>query len=361
MTRTRIPGLVCAFVLCGILVAGLAPFRRPRNAVTWLGNENGLRFGRYGTIWSSGEFRSAAAPDQASCSLEFWAQPALANASRTILTFYGPENPLQLSVHQYHAIVILKRENQDDPRHTQIIGVADVLQPTRPAFITAASGPQKTSIYVNGSLAKSFPLFRMGNDCAGKLVVGTSPVTNDSWSGDLRGLAIYERELAADEVLRHFQTWTNEGRPAISGNDGAAGVYLFDERAGSVAHDDAHRGINLYIPTRFSLLHQKFLELFWKEFKPTRSYLEDILVNIAGFVPLGFVFFAYWSSVRPIKHPAMATVALGLAVSLTIEVLQSYLPTRDSGTTDLITNTLGTFLGVKLCASRAARALFDKT
>ncbi len=361
MTRTRIPTLVCALVVCGMLLAGLAPFGRPRNAVTWLANENGLRLAKYGTVWSSGEFLSAAAPDEASCSLEIWAQPALANASSTILAFYAPGNPLQLSVNQYHALVILKRENQYDRRHTQIIGVPDLFQPTRPAFITVTSGPQKTSIYVDGSLVKSFPLFRMGNDCAGKLVVGTSPVTNDSWSGDLRGLAIYERELTGDEVLRHFQTWTTNGRPAISGNDSAAGVYLFDERTGSVARDDAHRGINLYIPTRFSLLHQKFLEPFWKEFKPTRGYLEDILVNVAGFVPLGFVGFAYWSCVRRIKHPAMATVALGLAISLTIEVLQSYLPTRDSGTTDLITNTLGTFLGVQLCASRAARALFAKT
>ena len=33
------------------------------------------------------------------------------------------------------------------------------------------------------------------------------------------------------------------------------------------------------------------------------------------------MFFAYWSAVRPMKHPVLATVALGLAVSLTIEVL----------------------------------------
>jgi glycopeptide antibiotics resistance protein len=134
------------------------------------------------------------------------------------------------------------------------------------------------------------------------------------------------------------------------------GVYLFNERAGSVVHDATHHGLDLYIPRRFSLLHQQFLKPFWKEFRPTRSFLIDVLVNIAGFIPLGIVFFAYWSSVRPIKHPALVTVVFGFAVSLTIEVLQSYLPTRDSGTNDLITNTLGTFLGVRLVAAARGRA-----
>src|ERR1700730_10818238 len=95
MIRRRLPGLICVLVLCGILVAGLAPFGRPRNAVTWLGNENGLRFGKYATALSSGAFEVAAAQQEPSCSLEIWLQPGLTNASNTLLSFYLPENPLQ--------------------------------------------------------------------------------------------------------------------------------------------------------------------------------------------------------------------------------------------------------------------------
>jgi VanZ family protein len=287
-------------------------------------------------------------------------QPGRTTGSHTLLSIYTPENPLQLSVYQYHATLILRRVTQSNQHRTETIGIEDVLRESKPVFVTVTSGVQKTSIYVNGTLAESFSRFRFGKDCAGNLVIGTSPVANDSWRGLLRGLAIYQRELAPADILQHYRTWTIRGRPELSGNENAMAVYLFDERAGNVVHNAVRPGIDLYIPERFSLLHQKFLEPFWREFKPVRSYWIDIAINIVGFIPLGFFFCAYWSTVRPLKHAGLATVVLGLAVSLTIEVLQSYLPTRASGTTDLITNTFGTFIGTKLCASKAARALLAK-
>jgi len=348
------------FVLVGILVAGLAPFGRPRNAVTWLGNESGVDFGRRGTIWSSGTFVTADAQGEPSCSLEIWLQPGSTSASSTLLAFYTPENPLQFLLQQYHALLILRRQTRENPNQTQIIGADGVFRRIEPAFITITSGPEKTSMYVDGNLARSFPGTRIGKECAGQLIIGTSPVGKSSWSGQIRGLALYQQELTPAEVLRHYRTWTTEGRPEPMGNERAIGVYLFNERTGNIVHNEIRPGIDLYIPSRFTLLHQQFLEPFWEEFKPGLSYWKDIFVNIVGFIPLGFFFCAYWSTVRPIKHPNLTTVAFGFAVSLTIEVLQSYLPTRDSGTTDLITNTLGTFLGVRLCAWKTARALLAK-
>ena len=360
MIRKRVLVLICAAVLCGILIAGLVPFQRPRNGVTWLGNENGLRFGINGTVLSSGTFQVAAGQDDASCSLEIWLEPGLVNGSNTLLSFSTPENPLQLSLRRYRASLELKREISGAQHRSEMIGIENVFHQNKPVFITITSGAKKTSVYIDGALAQSFPRFRFGKDCAGELVIGTSPIGNDSSPGKILGLAIYQRELEPAEVFEHYGSWTSKGRPNLSGNEQATAVYPFNERAGNIVHNALSSGVDLFVPKRFSLLHQPFLEPFWKEFQPTASYWGDILINIIGFIPLGFFFFAYWSTTRPIKHAALTTVVLGFATSLTIEVLQSYLPTRFSGTTDLITNTFGTFVGVRLYASKAGQALLAK-
>jgi glycopeptide antibiotics resistance protein len=139
--------------------------------------------------------------------------------------------------------------------------------------------------------------------------------------------------------------------------DGIQALYLFSERSGRYVHNSVNPALDLQIPPRFVLLHEPFLIPFWREFEFNWGYAQDLLINIIGFVPLGVVFYLYWISARPIQHPVAATVLLGFAASLTIEVLQSYLPTRNSGTTDLFTNTLGTSVGIALCRVPAVQRL----
>ncbi|MGB6477849.1 MAG: VanZ family protein, partial [Candidatus Sulfotelmatobacter sp.] len=97
------------------------------------------------------------------------------------------------------------------------------------------------------------------------------------------------------------------------------------------------------------------------EFQLSWGYCKDVLINIGGFIPLGFFFCAYFSSVRPLKRAMLTTIVLGGVVSLAIEVLQAFLPTRDSGMTDIITNTLGTGLGALLYHRESMQALFVTT
>jgi glycopeptide antibiotics resistance protein len=320
------------------------------NQVIWLGNENGLRFGRFGMALASRPFSSS--QDEAPHSVEVWLQPRVAVDSKTILALYTPESPIRFSMHQSEANLALQSGSQNEHIQAKGAGVAyvhEVFRARRLVLIAIASGVRGTKIYIDGALAGTAPQFRLSTkDFTGQLVLGTSPVVNDSWSGQLRGLAIYKQELTADQVSRHFKTWTAKGRPELGQHEHVLALYLFDEHQGSTVHDRSGSGVNLYIPERYMIVREKFLETPWKEFHQDWGYWKNVLINVGGFIPLGYLHCAYLSMAKQINRPMLVTIILGASVSLTIEVLQAYLPTRDSGTTDLIMNTPGTILGVML-------------
>jgi len=76
-----------------------------------------------------------------------------------------------------------------------------------------------------------------------------------------------------------------------------------------------------------------------------------MIVNVLGFVPLGFLF-AVWleqtTRWRRWRGYAFA-VLMGALISLGIEVTQAFIPARDSSMIDLLCNTGGTTIGAGLC------------
>ena len=136
--------------------------------------------------------------------------------------------------------------------------------------------------------------------------------------------------------------------PKYRDDDRNIALYLFNEGTGSIVRDKAVSGVNLYIPEKYIVMNQFFLEPLWTELTTSRNYWGAAIKNVVGFIPFGFCFYAYMATLRSIRRPMIATIALGTAVSLTIEILQAFLPTRESGTTDIIyANTCGTWIGGK--------------
>jgi glycopeptide antibiotics resistance protein len=344
--------LICIAVLCIILTLGLWPFHAPLNDVSWLGNHDGLRFRKHGTVISSGAFLISSAPDNSETSLEIWLQPNRVWDFATFLTFYKPENLFQFSLRQSQLDLLVRTEAQDELHHarTAELYVKDVFsRKPRPVFVSITSGVKGARIYIDGVLSAAAPEFPLSaSDFTGRLVLGASAGQPDSWSGDLLGLAIYHRQLTAAQASRNYATWKQTGRPEIAGDERTFALYLLDEHSGDVVRDKARSGVDLYIPARYKVMDKLFLEPFWTEFSMSWSFWEAALKNIVGFIPFGFCFYAYLVAVLPVKRATLVTVALGAAVSFTIEILQAFLPTRDSGTTDIITNTLGSWVGVAL-------------
>jgi hypothetical protein len=273
-----------------------------------------------------------------------------------ILGFYWPESRVvPFALRQYRNRLVLERRFRGRIDDKAVKYVADVFNVEKPVLVTITSSNAGTATYVDGTLVKKVRGFTVSNlDLTGQLIVGNAPSTGYSWSGQVKGLAVYDRELSAAEVSQDFLDWTNSGRPISEKSEDVVARYLFDEENGNVIHNQVDSATDLVIPERFFVLHELFLERPWDEFRPTRSYWKNIGINVVGFIPLGFFFYAYFSQLQKSRHSAGLTIALGFTVSLTIEVLQSFLPTRDSGMTDLFTNTFGTALGVALwvCSTR---------
>jgi hypothetical protein len=337
-------------VLSGILVAGLWPFHAPRNEVSWLGEGNGLLLGKRGSIVSASPFM-AHASQGGNCSLEIWLRPSRFDYGGMILAFYWPANKVvPFALRQWQGGLVLQEGSQSPSAKKAEVYVGDVLSTAKPVFVTISSGNAGTAIYVDGALAKRFPHFTVSSrDLTGEFIVGNAPASAYNWSGQMKGLAVYDRELTGTEVSRGFVDWTKGSSPDSAKSEGVVARYLFNEGKGRRVRNQVDSATDLLIPARFFVLDEWFLERPWDEFRPGWGYWKNAGINIVGFIPLGFFFYSYFSRARKTEHSVAVTVAFGLAVSLTIEVLQAFLPTRDSGMTDLITNTFGTALGVIFC------------
>jgi glycopeptide antibiotics resistance protein len=344
--------LICVATLCVILSLGLWPFHAPDNDVVWLKNQDGLHFGPYGSALSSGTFPSVSQGGGSEVSLVIYFRPQRIWDSGTLLAFYTQRNLFQFSLRQSQDTLVLETNPKGDLRRdrTAALTLDEALhRENRPVFLSITAGRQGTSVYLNGRLAKADPGFPLSaKDLSGYLVLGDSPGQSDSWGGEIRSLAIYNCALTPKQVFDHYSTSVHTGRPEITGDEHYIALYLFRERNGRVVRNQIRSGVDLYIPKKYQVMGKIALEPFWTEFEMTRSYWEAALKNIVGFIPLGFWFYAYLTVLLPGKRVALLTVSLGTAVSLTIEILQAFLPTRDSGTTDIITNTMGTWAGVAL-------------
>lgn len=213
----RAIGLLSFITLCATLIAGLWPFCSPENQVTWITGENGIRFGDHGTVLSAGTLESDAFAGPA-CTVEFWIKPAQTWATGSLLDFYNSQNDHQFAIEQDSTDLVLhvrseRRNGWNDQKEWRAKNVFRKKQ----ALITVTSDGQNTFLYIDGQLTTTAPKFDFSSkDLAGQLIIANSPFRKQSWSGIVKGLAIYGRELNAAQVLGHYRDWTQQGEPTLA-------------------------------------------------------------------------------------------------------------------------------------------------
>jgi len=353
-----------AVAVVAVLLATLWPLKPfPNNGVAWVSANGGLKFKKAGLVVSREVVESPKTKDSQSYTFELLLRPANIRSSGTIVSFYNPMLSRQLQAWQWRNGLVVTHDASVESDNTQTIEffVDHVLYPAKLVLVTVSSGRNGTMVYVDGQPAQHYPLFRISSsDLSGGIVLGTSPVRYDPWNGEVGGLAIYAKELTPEEASQHYRVWTATNGHPHADLDAALARYTFKEAAGTQVHNEVASGPVLEIPTFFSVPHKDFLQSPAQEFRPDWKYVNEVAMNIAGFIPLGLIVSSYlvWTRTRW-KAILAAAIFCGL-LSFAIEVMQFYIPRRGSGITDIITNMLGATIGAVLLQSSLVWGLMHK-
>lgn len=353
-------GWLSVVIVAGYFIVGLWPFAfHSPNRVSWLAGRPGLHFEKCGVAYDPGllpasDSNSATNPS-ANFTLEIWAEADIEPNDNVynLLTIHNDRLPAEFVICQWQREFLLRATIQHPFTRRKIseVGVCDALLVGKPRFITIRGDDAGTDFFTNGLPAGHYPQFVLRPEALdGQLILGNDSSGKHPWSGSLFGLAIYNRALAATEIAGHHQLWLQGQARQLTNEAGLTALYLFDERGGQRAADSSGNQHHVIIPEIFRALHKEFLIPPWKDISYDRPNYSDIAVNILGFIPFGFCFFLHRRFVRP-NQPAvnfLFVVLVGALVSLTIEIIQAWLPNRVSSTTDLLTNTFGTLLGAVL-------------
>ena len=356
--------ILCGLAILAVLIATLWPFDvfLP-NRVSWLPEANGIRFGRAGVVVSEAPLSASGTGSADSCSLEVLLRPAGVDSVHTILSFYIPNAPGGFRVRQYMDGLLVSYEFVDAEKRirTTHFDVDHFFKPGELVLLTITSGPQGTVVYKDGRRAQTFSWFTISPvSLSGRMVMGTSGGRFEPWQGEVRGLSIYSRELTPAEALQDYADWTNRGGAGTADLHGAIARYAFTERTGREIHNSVTSGPNLEIPTMFRVPFKPFLSSPVKDFEANWDYLLHFVENIAGFLPLGLLGCVYFAGTRSRGRAILYTIIAAAFLSLTIEVLQAYIPQRESDITDIISNTLGASFGAVLAQAKMVRPILER-
>ena len=271
----------------------------------------------------------------------------------------------------------LKADGRSKPIHFETDGIFKVGKRTSLAIVFDGD---KLIAYQDGTKRKERTLGPMTFsewDKSYPLVVGSEANGKFLWEGYIYSVAIFDGALEQEEImgiiqgremlkkdqdnggnagsivegsrkeraglpcliLQKGQQWEGPTKPLI--------CYDFMRSRGEVV-EDLGKGMpaDLVVPKYFIPFKRTVLEKPKIEWDDFWNNFIDLLINIFGFIPLGFL------SAGRMNHKGfglvgafLISVALGFGIGLTIEILQAFLPSWSSDMTDLITNTLGTVIG----------------
>ncbi len=354
--------ILCVIAVLALLWATLWPFNPyPPNGVSWLSDANGIRFQHSGVVFSNEPLKAPAdQPAGDACAIEIYVLPEAGDDSGNFLTFSSPNNPDAVFLRQWRESLVIYRSIPGAHGYRLVeFDANDAMRAGKLALLTISSGPHGIAVYVDGKIAAGADRFRIRRqELYRQIFMGNSPSNFQVWHGEIRGLAIYDQEISPADAAAHYADWSgaSESPGAIpSDSSHVLARYDFRERSGSAIHSEIGSAPPIFIPAHFSVPRKPMLDSVLNEFDWSANYRIDVIQNIVGFMPLGFVLCGFFALSRSRGQAILISTFLGGLLSLTVESLQYYIPRRDSGWTDVITNTTGTLLGALIARPELVR------
>lgn len=339
-----------------ILWFGLRPQYWPEeNSVRWLPNQHAIHFEppaiAYVDMFMFGSDKEISR--EFTLHLAVTASTLQRKGFRPFFMLHDGNDSTQLSIwHWGGSVIAMKGDDYDYSRRLPRISVPGALRVGKISFVTLSSGSSGTQLYIDGELARETDGVRLqipeGKETL-RLVLGNSVYGKHGWYGEFHGLALYSRALSAGEVEKQYQAWRQTSSLNDLDSSQLALLYTFHKGKGREVADMSGNGNTLVIPERPVILKKTFLSMPHREIH-SQSYWQDAFFNFVGFIPLGTFLFAWLRFLPGMRTGLAVAVSLGscFGLSLFMEILQGWLPGRDSSMQDLVLNTTGSIVGILL-------------
>jgi hypothetical protein len=129
--------------------------------------------------------------------------------------------------------------------------------------------------------------------------------------------------------------------------EGLIASFAFDKTRGKLIPDLSGNENSVTVPERITTTHNILAWPDW-DVQKRAALTKDMIVNVLGFVPLGFLFAVWLEQITRWRRWSsyLFAILLGGLISLGMEVTQAYIPARDSSLIDVLCNITGAILGV---------------
>ena len=207
---------ILLILMIGILFLGLRPKNfKFENGVTWLKGESGVRFSDYGLAFAKPFIKQSESDAifENGFTIEFSFKSMESNRGNFgfLFSIHDGKDRNQLIAGQWRShIIVMNGDDYSHKRKDPRISVDTAFQKGNSIFMSITTGKQGTRIYIDGHIAKSDSklILRLPEGENTRLTLGNSVYGNNSWEGEIHGLALYGRGLTDDEAASHFEQWS---------------------------------------------------------------------------------------------------------------------------------------------------------